>query len=944
LSSNSENSRLRFPGVRPFQVDEQHLFFGREEEIQTLYGLLSIEQVVVLYGISGIGKSSLIQAGLIPRLEEDYVKQGDNHFTAKYKPAVFRFFGNSSDLYKEDDQPQETNHPVQKFIARFQELIDPDAGSYFDHWLKKEDLRMWHVVKSYLMKPGVKSMPILILDQFEELFTYSDKAIDQFRVELNELLHTQVPQDLRDQLDRDANGDSHLKALLNTPKQFKILIGIRSDKYSLLNRLNINYLTKKGFEIQPLSRSQASRAMTLPAKFPLQTPPYSRTFEFNEVSKQFILDYLTNDNNKNVEAFQLQVLCSYFEGRIIEDQQYEINVSSKDSLDDVYANFYRLQLELYFEEEYIRMIIQELIEEGLIFEEGRRRIRAFGSQLKKQFGVSQSLLDILVNKTRLIREIDTGEHTMYELSHDSLVEPVLRSKTLRELKTAQLLEEEAAARARAKEERSRNLRATQSLILEEIAAIDDVDVRANVRQVLLYSFIDDEKKISHTIEKRTLIEQYGWTEAVINQLNKNTILSQYGSPEFPLYKLDDKQILEALLAIRDEQNTQQADDKSVEEAPVRIEVDGYPPRGVRYVDSKQSLDALEDIAEDIIDDRCIVFLGGDTPVFKNNETFLEALLKNIEEEYGLSRDSSDFRPVNPLVNIKSGRSRRRVMRQMRELNRFPIQVEEYELLAQIPFSLYFSFNYHNFLSQIFEQYNFVHSFQFVQPGYPPKPLKIIDKNRPLIYNLYGYTGEDESLVLSFEDLMRLIEEIAMGGRNIPVELKEKLSAANSFLFFDVNFSPYTILLIRLLLPRLLDRQQIYIINRFPVKDQLLEDYLPRCVFIQDREAFIYELHQMLEREGVLRNKKLSSVDDFSRLKELLTLGEIKSAFRAFGELLSLHSGTNAMEEELNVLSYRFSRLERKKSMELLSHEDFRIEEAQIVTSLIRLINRFEENH
>ncbi len=59
-----------FPGMNWF--DEQHarLFFGRSEEICALYEMIALREarLTLLYGYSGVGKSSLMNAGLFPRL------------------------------------------------------------------------------------------------------------------------------------------------------------------------------------------------------------------------------------------------------------------------------------------------------------------------------------------------------------------------------------------------------------------------------------------------------------------------------------------------------------------------------------------------------------------------------------------------------------------------------------------------------------------------------------------------------------------------------------------------------------------------------------------------------------------------------------------------------------------------------------------------------------
>ena len=57
-----------FPGLRPFEADEDHLFFGREKEIDELLRRLRVCRFLSIIGTSGSGKSSLVRSGLIPSL------------------------------------------------------------------------------------------------------------------------------------------------------------------------------------------------------------------------------------------------------------------------------------------------------------------------------------------------------------------------------------------------------------------------------------------------------------------------------------------------------------------------------------------------------------------------------------------------------------------------------------------------------------------------------------------------------------------------------------------------------------------------------------------------------------------------------------------------------------------------------------------------------------
>jgi hypothetical protein len=57
-----------FPGLRPFEPDEDHLFFGREKQTDELVHRLRTTRFLSILGTSGCGKSSLVRSGLIPSL------------------------------------------------------------------------------------------------------------------------------------------------------------------------------------------------------------------------------------------------------------------------------------------------------------------------------------------------------------------------------------------------------------------------------------------------------------------------------------------------------------------------------------------------------------------------------------------------------------------------------------------------------------------------------------------------------------------------------------------------------------------------------------------------------------------------------------------------------------------------------------------------------------
>ena len=61
-------STAPYPGLRPFESHEGVIFFGRETHTDALVDLLEREHFLAVIGPSGLGKSSLVRAGLLPAL------------------------------------------------------------------------------------------------------------------------------------------------------------------------------------------------------------------------------------------------------------------------------------------------------------------------------------------------------------------------------------------------------------------------------------------------------------------------------------------------------------------------------------------------------------------------------------------------------------------------------------------------------------------------------------------------------------------------------------------------------------------------------------------------------------------------------------------------------------------------------------------------------------
>ncbi len=86
-----------YPGLRSFKPNEADLFYGRDNQIKELRELLGNNNIIVVLGGSGSGKSSLVRAGLVPQLNSTAPIEGRAgawyvvEFRPKLDPAVELF-------------------------------------------------------------------------------------------------------------------------------------------------------------------------------------------------------------------------------------------------------------------------------------------------------------------------------------------------------------------------------------------------------------------------------------------------------------------------------------------------------------------------------------------------------------------------------------------------------------------------------------------------------------------------------------------------------------------------------------------------------------------------------------------------------------------------------------------------------------------------------------
>ncbi|MGC1323902.1 MAG: hypothetical protein WA849_17105 [Candidatus Udaeobacter sp.] len=169
-----------FVGPRPFEKEDSDRFFGRTRETEELLSLIIAHRAVLVYAQSGAGKSSLLRAGVIKRLEEQ-------QYPVLRSARVHGLLPN--DVPPESVQNIFVYHALQYWAAAL-----PNGQSIKDH----AKTTLSEFLKPLVAAPeaGEESSPplIVILDQFEEFFTTNQHRWQERRPFFDQL--AQALQDL----------------------------------------------------------------------------------------------------------------------------------------------------------------------------------------------------------------------------------------------------------------------------------------------------------------------------------------------------------------------------------------------------------------------------------------------------------------------------------------------------------------------------------------------------------------------------------------------------------------------------------------------------------------------------------------------------------------------------------------------------------------------------
>jgi tetratricopeptide (TPR) repeat protein len=419
------DARNPWLGLASFTEETRAYFFGRDEEVAELARRVQRKLLTVLFGQSGLGKTSILRAGLVPRL------RGHG-----YCPIYVRI-----DYSRDAPEPAvQIKQAIQVYARR--------AGQWTQVGVAVEGESLWeflhHRDDVLRDESGATLIPLLIFDQFEEIFTLAQNddfgraRAAHFVAELADLVENRPPKEFEARLEQD---ESAAERFDFARSDYRVLIALREDYLAPLESLKqaMPSISQNRVRLAPMTGTQALAAVIEPGRKLVSDEVAAAIVRFVAGGSEL--------SNAVVEPSLLSLICRELNDARLAQARSEISL-------DLLAGSHATILSNFYERALVDQppAVRRIIEDDLLTASGFRESVAEESLVGRftEAGGAANTLATLVNR-RLLRIEERLDVRRVELTHDVLCSVVKASRDRRQEREAREATERLLAEQRARE-------------------------------------------------------------------------------------------------------------------------------------------------------------------------------------------------------------------------------------------------------------------------------------------------------------------------------------------------------------------------------------------------------------------------------------------------------------------------------------------------------------
>lgn len=383
-------------GLESYSINDAYRFYGRDNDIEIVSNAIYENFITTIYGISGAGKTSLLNAGLTPALIEN-----------NYLPIRIRLNHSSDKSYS-----MQVIDAITDAIDSVNGEVEYDGDISLEQIYENEKLWYFLHTSGFWTKDNYPIRPVIFIDQFEELFTKNDDTykISSFFEMINAIQYDTPPTQTKELLE---NSYGYFELKCNTSR---IVFIIREDFLARLEDYSygIAVLRRNRIGIKQMNGHQALEVILKP--IPGLVTREGAIKILSKVSGKEVIDSDRSLGRISIDTSILSLFCSELYQRAVEEKSDIITSKIIEEFgSNIIAHFYSKSLAL------VPPTLVTYLEKHLLTSNGYRNSIALEDveipKLTKEALASN--LSYLTEK-RIIRIEETNGVARVEFTHDVL--------------------------------------------------------------------------------------------------------------------------------------------------------------------------------------------------------------------------------------------------------------------------------------------------------------------------------------------------------------------------------------------------------------------------------------------------------------------------------------------------------------------------------------------